>query len=401
MKGAEMIAPLSGLKIVDMTSVIMGPYATQILADYGADVIKVESHSGDTTRQIPPMRNSSMGSTFLHLNRNKRSIALDLRKKEALLAFLRLTDTADVFITNVRPSGLARLGITFEALSKSNSRLIWISLVGFGSSGPYAGRPAYDDLIQSLTAVPSMLVSAGSETPHFVPVSFNDRAVGLHAAIALLAAINHRHATGRGQFIEIPMFETMVQFSIGDHMGGNMFDPPLGPPGYQRTLSKHRRPSATKDGYITTVIYTDQHWRNFFEIIGDPERFDNDPRVGSLLTRTEHADMLYNEIAEAMRLKTTSEWLDLLSRADIPAAPLHTLDSVFTDPHLVESEFFQFVDHPTEGLVRQMSLPSKWTNWEPGAIRPAPAIGQHGMQILSEVGLSEQEIEAALLPSSK
>src|SRR5690606_5440286 len=347
------MAPLKGLRIIDMSNVVMGPYATQVLADYGADVIKVEAPRGDTTRQIPPMRNADMGCLFLHLNRNKRSVVLDLKDPDGVEALLTLASEADALVCNVRPAAMARLGLSYERLAERNPRLIWLSLVGFGSDGPYAGRPAYDDLIQGLTAVPSMLVSAGSPHPHYVPLSFNDRAVGLHAAIALLAAVNYRHHTGQGQQIEVPMFETMVQFSVGDHMGGETFVPNEGPPGYARTLTPERRPYQTADGHVCAIIYTDQHWRSFFDATGQAGRFESDPRVQSLLTRTQHAQALYQEVGERLRHQSTAYWLETLARYDIPAAPLHTLDTVFKDPHLEAIGFFQTVEHPTEGKTRQ------------------------------------------------
>jgi crotonobetainyl-CoA:carnitine CoA-transferase CaiB-like acyl-CoA transferase len=268
-----------------------------------------------------------------------------------------------------------------------------MSLVGFGSDGPYAGRPAYDDLIQGLTAVPSVLVQAGSETPHYVPLSFNDRAVGLHAAIALLATVQQRHRTGRGQAIEVPMFETMVQFTVGDHMGGHSFEPPEGPPGYARTLTKERRPYRTRDGYLCAIIYTDRHWQSFFELVGQPERFASDPRVASLLARTTHAKELYREVGEHLQARTTAEWLEAFARHDIPAAPLHTLESVMEDPHLKATGFFQEIDHPTEGRVRQMRVPTRWSDWTPPPPRPAPTLGEHTRDVLREAGVDEAIVQ--------
>lgn len=385
-------AALAGLRILDMTNVVMGPYATQILADYGADVIKIESPQGDTTRQIPPMRNPDMGCLFLHLNRNKRSVVLDLKQPECVSAFVELAVQSDVVICNVRPSALARLGITYEALAERNPRLIWISLVGFGSDGPYGGRPAYEDLMQGLTGMPAMLVQAGSEQPHYVPLSFNDRVVGLHAAIALLAAVQWRERSGLGQFVEVPMFETMTQFTVGDHMGGATFEPPAGPMGYQRTLTKERRPYATQDGFICLVVYTDKHWRSFFEAVGQADRFDKDPRVQSLRSRTTHANVLYAELAEIMRTRTTAEWLRLMSQVDIPAAPMHTLDSVVQDPHLQAVGMFDVSEHPTEGAVRQLRPPSRWSKSPPSVRSHAPNLGEHTAEVLQEVGLPDAQI---------
>src|SRR5690606_2668894 len=218
---------LAGLKIIDMTSVVMGPSATQILGDHGADVIKVESPVGDTSRMSPPKKSPDMGSSFLKLNRNKRSVRLDLKQSEHKNALVTLLKTADVFVYSVRPQAMARLGLSPDDLAKLNPRLITVSLVGFGSGGPYAGQPAYEDLIQGLTAIPSLLVRAGSEEPHYVPVSFNDRGVGLYAVNAIMIALYHRLQTGEGQFVEVPMFESMAQFTLGDHLVGRAFEPPL------------------------------------------------------------------------------------------------------------------------------------------------------------------------------
>lgn len=392
--------PLHGLRILDLTNVVMGPYATQVLADYGADVIKVENPSGDTTRQIPPMRNPDMGTTFLHLNRNKRSVVLDLRSADGREAFLALADSADAFITNVRPAGLSRLGIDYETLSARSPRLIWVGLTGFGEDGAYSGRPAYDDLIQSLTAVPEMLVRTGSDHPHFVPLAFNDRAVGLHAAIALLAAVHQRASTGVGQQVDVPMYETMAQFTLGDHMGGHTFEPPIGPPGYQRTLNPARHPYRTSDGYLTAIIYTDAHWRSFYALLGRaPEEVDADPRLASLRSRTEHSEALYREVGEALAEGTTEEWLERLATADIPAAPMHTLDSAIYDEHLEDVGFFRLAEHPTEGLLREMAIPTNWSGVNFPPPRPAPGLGEHTAEVLTEVGV-DAGVVSRLAPAS-
>jgi crotonobetainyl-CoA:carnitine CoA-transferase CaiB-like acyl-CoA transferase len=396
-----MTLPLEGLRIVDFTNVVMGPYATQVLADYGADVIKIEAPKGDTTRQIPPMRNADMGTTFITLNRNKRSVVLDLKTPEGVEALESIVQTADVFISNVRPQALARLGVSYERLSETNPRLIWLGLVGFGSDGPYAGRPAYDDLIQGLTAVPDMLVRAGSAEPHYMPISFNDRAVGLHAAIALLAAVHQRSVDGLGQEIEVPMYETMAQFNIGDHMGGLTFEPPNGPPGYTRTLNPSRRPYRTSDGYICAIIYTDAHWRSFLEAVGEADRFATDPRVSTFLARTDHAAALYQEVSDAMAHRTTAEWLALFDELDIPATPLHTLESVTHDPHLEAVGMFTVTEHPTEGLIRQMKVPTSWSRAEFPPHSPAPTLGQHTREVLKEAGMAADQIDRIAGPGDK
>lgn len=394
--GAPAGGPLAGIRILDMTSVIMGPYSTQILGDYGAEVIKIESPGGDTTRKVPPMRNSDMGCFYLHSNRNKRSVVLDLKQPAALKAFMKLVETADALVSNVRPKAMARLGISYEALAKVNPRIIILSLVGFGQKGPYAAQPAYDDLIQGLTAVPSMLVEAGSEKPHYVPLAFNDRAVGLHGAIALTAALYRREQTGVGQAIEVPMFETMVQSTYGDHMGGLTFVPPKGPPGYKRQLNKERRPYATQDGYVCVIIYTDKHWRGFASLAGQPDLLERDPRFRDIGARTVHAEAVYEFVGRVMGSRTTAGWVDVLLEADIPVAPLHTLDTVLHDPHLTATGFIQDVEHPSEGPLKQIGIPATFSE-SPGTIRRhAPRLGEQTVEVLREAGLDEAEIDRLL-----
>ncbi len=388
--------PLAGLRILDLTSVVMGPYATQILGDFGADIIKVESPAGDTTRGVTPMRNPGMGWAFLHMNRNKRSIVLDLKQPQGLEALLRLAETADAVVSNVRPRALARLGLSYDRVAAINPRVIYLSLLGFSEDGPYAGQPVYEDLIQGLTAVPNLLVAAGSPHPHYVPLSFNDRAVGLNAAIALLSAVICRQRTGRGQQIEVPMFETMVQAALGDQMGGLTFDPPIGPPGYTRTLTPERRPYATRDGYICVIIYTDRHWRSYLSLTGRGDMFDTDPRLRSIGTRNDHAHELYALLSETMLTRTTAEWLTALRDADIPVTPLHSLESLVADPHLDAIGFFDIVDHPTEGRIREMAIPSRWSEAQPSVRRRAARLGEHSVEILREAGLNDARIAGML-----
>jgi crotonobetainyl-CoA:carnitine CoA-transferase CaiB-like acyl-CoA transferase len=388
--------PLAGLKIIDISSVMMGPYATQILGDLGADVIKIEAASGDTTRQIPPMRNANMGCVFLHANRNKRSLVLNLKDPDAYQAMLAILSTADALVSNIRPRAMARLGLNYEKLAEINPRLIVINFVGFGQRGPYAANPAYEDLIQGLTAVPNMLVDAGSEKPHYVPLSFNDRSVGLQGAIALLAAVVRRASSGRGQQIEVPMFETMVQSMYGDHMGGLSYVPAAGPAGYKRQLNKQRRPFATLDGYVCTIIYTDAHWQRFADLIGKPQLMQEDARFKNITQRSEHAEAVYSLIADEMTKKTTGQWMALLKEADIPIAPLHTLESVLDDPHLNATGFFQVTQHPTEGAIREMNIPTEWSESKPSIRRHAPQLGEHSVEVLHEAGLTQDAIDKLL-----
>ena len=389
-----MSGPLAGVRIVDMTTVLMGPYATQILGDMGADVIKVEPPRGDGSRDLGPMRNPGMGPLFMHANRSKRSIVLDLKKKAGLRALLRLAKNADVLIYNVRPQAMARLGLSYEEVAAVNPRIVYVGTYGFGQSGPYAARPAYDDLIQGAAGLPSLAVRAGAEMPRYVPCTVADRTVGLNAVNAIAAALYYRERTGEGQAIGIPMFETMAQFVLGDHLGGRTFEPPLGGTGYARLLAKERRPYATKDGYICALVYNDKQWKSFFALIGRPEVLESDPRFADLGSRAEHIDELYRLVAETLATRTTAEWLVALDQADIPAMPMHTLDTLIDDPHLEAVGFFEMVEHPSEGPMRSMTVPGTWSKSQPTVERLAPRLGEHSAEILREAGYSAAEIEA-------
>ena len=388
-----MAEPLVGLRIIDMTSVLMGPYATQILGDYGADVIKIESPAGDTTRGVGPMRTEGMGHIFLHANRNKRSVVLDLKQPAGLDALLQLAKTADVLISNVRPAAMARLGVTYEKLAEANPRIIVLSLVGYGQKGPYAAKPAYDDLVQGVAGIPSLVAAAGTPEPRYVPVTIVDRAVALNAVNAILAALYSRDRTGEGQAIEIPMFETITQFVMGDHLGGLTFDPPIGPAGYPRLLTPDRRPYATRDGYICVLVYTDRNWRAFLEEIGKLDLFEKDSRFATLGKRTENISALYAMVSEAMATRTTREWLDTLERLDIAAMPMHTPESLLDDPHMRAVDFFRVVNHPTEGSIREMAVPGTWSKTQPTSRLPAPKLGQHSREVLREAGLADEVID--------
>lgn len=396
---AQQTGPLAGVRVLDLTSVVMGPYATQILGDLGADIIKLEAPTGDTTRKITPMRNADMGYMFLNLNRNKRSVVLDLKRPEGLEAFFAIVRSVDALICNVRPRALARLGITQERLAQENPRLISLSLVGFGQGGPYAEHPVYEDLIQGLTAIPSMLLAAGADRPRYLPYAFSDRSVGLHACVILLSALHARAQSGQGQHIELPMFETMAQGVIGEHMGGATFDPPNGPVGYLRSMSPNRRPYATKDGYICLIIYTDRHWRAFLELVGKGDMMDSDPRLRDIGRRTQHSDALYQLIEQEMGARSTQEWLDILHHADVPASPLHTLDSLLEDPHLQATGFLKTVEHPTEGRLRQPAPLGAWSRTPPTVRRQAPRLGEHTREVLEQAGLPADVIDQVLRTS--
>jgi crotonobetainyl-CoA:carnitine CoA-transferase CaiB-like acyl-CoA transferase len=387
-----MSGPLRDVRILDLTTVVMGPYATQILGDMGADVIKVEAPGGDTMRHVGPMRSSAMGPLFLNANRSKRSLCLDLKNEAGRQALLDLATTADILVCNVRPSAMARLGLSYADLKRVNDNIIYVSAVGYGAGGPYAGRPAYDDLIQGATLLPSFFADVNDGEPRYVPSAVADRICGLFIVNSILAALHSRNAGGGGQEVEIPMFETMASFILSDHLGGMSFRPPLDDGGYARQLSPHRRPYRTIDGHICALVFTDAHWRSFFRAIGQEDRFASDPRMRSVATRTAHIDAIYEEVAEIFLSRTTAEWEALLSEADVPFSPYHTLRTIFHDPHLTATEFFTWEDHPTEGALLGMRHPTRWSKTQPSATRPSPRLGEHNAELLREIGYDEQAI---------
>jgi crotonobetainyl-CoA:carnitine CoA-transferase CaiB-like acyl-CoA transferase len=386
------MGPLGGITILDLTTVLMGPYATQIVADMGANVIKVESPDGDIVRQLGPGRTRGMGGMFLNANRGKRSIVIDLKHPEGRDALLRLVKTADALVYNVRPQAMARLGLDYESLAAINPRLVYVGVFGYGQSGPYAAKPAYDDLIQGASTIPTLIAAAGDGTPRYVPITMADRVVGLMAVNAIMGGLMHQQRTGIGQRIDVPMFESMTEFVLIDHLGGLTYEPPLDHGGYARLLSPYRRPYKTSDGYICVLIYNDKQWRSFFESIGQPE-FLQQPRFASHAARHKHIDEIYEEVGRIFLGRTTAEWRELLERADIPVMPMHTLETILDDPHLKAVGFFRDVEHPVEGSIRQMRVPSTWSVSQPEAGGPAPTLGEHGRDILSEAGYSAEEIE--------
>jgi len=385
------MGPLEGVKVIDMTTVLMGPYATQMLGDYGADVIKVESLEGDVTRLIGPARHSGMGPVFLNTNRSKRSIALDLKKTGGRDAVLRLIKSADVLVYNVRPQAMVRLQLGYDVVAKINPRLIYAGVFGFGQDGPYAAKPAYDDLIQGATALPALMAQTGDGVPRYVPNALVDRIVGLTAVGAICASLVHRDRTGRGQRLDIPMFETMAGFVMGDHMGGLTYEPPLDKGGYARHLSRDRRPYKTSDGYICVIVYNDKQWASFFEATGRDD-LRRDPAFSTFAGRATNINTVYAELARIFEARTTAEWIDLLTKADVPVMPMHDLESILQDPHLASTGFFPVVDHPSEGKIRSMKASARWSETSVEPSRLAPRLNEHGSEILKEAGFSEDEI---------
>ena len=391
-----MSGPLHGVRVLDLTTVVMGPYATQILADFGADVIKVESPEGDNMRWVWPFRNPGMGHIFLNANRNKRSVVLDLKKDAAHEACLALAARSDVLVYNIRPQAMARLKLSYEEVRRENEKIIYVGCFGYSQRGPYAAKAAYDDLIQGAAGVPWLLKKQGSETPRYAPIIVADRSVGQQVASAVSAALFHREKTGRGQRVDVPMFEHLLQIVLGEHLGGYTFEPQLGEPGYARMLSPDRRPYETSDGYICALIYNDKQWRAFFELIGRRELVSS-PEYATAEGRSRNYDRVYGMVATEMKKRSTQEWIDALEGADIPVQRMNSLDDVMADPHLAATGYFRTVEHPSEGRIRTMAVPSEWSDSPPEYRRHAPRLGEHTVEVLREAGLSEDKIERLIL----
>lgn len=390
------MGPLSGIKVIDLTTVLMGPFATQYMGDFGADVIKVESPAGDTIRAIGPSPSPTMGPLFLNSNRSKRSIVLNLKTPEGREILLDLCREADVLVYNVRPAAMKRLGLSWEDVSAVNPRLIYAGLYGYGQNGRYAARPAYDDLIQGGSALAHLFTISGSAEPRYVPATIADRVVGLTGLSGILAAIIERSRSGVGQRVDVPMFETMVNLVLCDHLGGLTFDPPAGPAGYTRLLAANRRPLKTADGHLCALVYTDDQWRRFLAAIDREDLPQTDTRFASFGTRIDNIDHVYGWLAEVFLTRTSSEWMDLLDAADVPVMAMHTLQSVLSDPHLVESGFFDHVDHPSEGRMLRMANPVQMSATPAQAGRHAPLLGEHTVEVLEELGISPERIARLL-----
>jgi crotonobetainyl-CoA:carnitine CoA-transferase CaiB-like acyl-CoA transferase len=390
-----MSGPLHGVRILDLTTVVMGPYATQILGDFGADVIKVEPLEGDVIRQAWPFRNPGMGAIFLNVNRNKRSIALDLKRDAAREACLALAKEADVLVYNIRPQAMARLKLGYDEVREVNPRIIYVGCFGYSQRGPYAAKAAYDDMIQGASGLPWLLHKQGAAEPRYAPMIVADRSVGQQVASAVSAALYHREKTGRGQRVDIPMWEHLLQIVLSDHLGGYTYEPQHGEPGYARILTPDRRPYQTKDGYVCALIYNDKQWRAFAGIIGRPEIMSR-PEFATQEARSQNYKTAYAMVAEEMKTRPTAFWVEALERGDIPVQRMNTLDDIVADPHLKEIGYLQLVEHPSEGKIRMLAVPSEWSESKPQYRRHAPRLGEHTREVLREAGFVESHIEALI-----
>jgi crotonobetainyl-CoA:carnitine CoA-transferase CaiB-like acyl-CoA transferase len=386
-----MPGPLEGVRVLELTTVVLGPWACQTLGDMGADVIKVEPPGGDSNRQIGPARHPLMGALFLTCNRNKRSVVLDLKQPAGRDALLRLAARTDVLIHNFRPAALARLGLEYDVVRQASPGIIFCGTYGYSRRGPYRDRPAYDDSIQAASGL-AMLETTMGGTPRYLPTLVGDKTTALAVVSAIVAALFHREKTGEGQQVEVPMYETLVGYVMAEHLFGHAFDPPEGQIGYTRLLTPHRRPYPTKDGYLAVLPYLDDHWRAFAAAVGRPDLTD-DPRYRTLSARATNIGQVYAEVASILAGRTTAEWLEAFGRTSVPVMVVNSLEDVLTDEHLTATGFWHDVQHPTEGRLRLAGPPLDFSATPASIRRLPPRLGEHSREVLREAGFSDDEIE--------
>lgn len=393
--------PLKGIRVLDLTSVVNGAYATQILADQGADVIKIEDPGsgrgggGDIMRwagHVPEGAPKDMGPIFLTINRNKRSVVLDLKQERHQRALRRLIARCDVFAASVRYEGLKRLGLSYEDVAAIRPDIVYVHAAGYGSDGPYAGEPAYDDLIQSASGMADILPRTdGNPAPRLVPTLAADKISGLFMAQAVTAALLHRARTGEGQFVEVPMLECVTSFLMVEHLYDQVFEPPTGHYGYVRVINPYRKPFATKDGHIGLLPYTDRQWDLFFEAAGFGETVKSDPRFADYAARAKHTHELYALVEQAAATKTTQEWLDLLKPLSIPVVRTNRLEEVEQDAHLGAVELFPHYRHPEVGTYKAIRPPVRFARTPANIRRHPPRLGEHTDEVLGELGVEAED----------
>src|SRR6185437_7294177 len=387
MKMAAPTGPLRGLRILDLTTVLFGPFGAQTLGDWGAEIIKVESLTGDTWRNSGQFRNRGMSGQFMAANRNKRSIALDLKHPDGKAVLRRLIPTVDALVSNIRPAGLARLGFGYETCAALNPKLVYAVATGFGQDGPWRARPAFDEIIQAASGFASAMGT--DEEPAFVPSLIGDKICGVALTSAVTAALLHRERTGEGQLVEVPMLETLAAFNSIEMFGGLAFVPPIGPSGYKRM--KERRPVRTKDGWLTMLPYSGENWCVFFEAVGHGECIEQFA-VRDAVSRAKNIDKIYDKIAEIAITRTTAEWEELLLRIDVPHAAFAKITEIAEQPHLKAVGAIVTLEHPSEGKIRQARPPARFSESPAEIRRMPPRLGEHSQAILREAGFSEEDV---------
>lgn len=387
---ANRTGPLAGVKIIDMSSVVLGPFATLIFGDLGADVIKIEAgqkgKAGDMMRYAGASPTGDLGPIYTSLNRNKRSVQLDAKTEDGKTAIQAMLKEADVFFHNVRLAGMGRLGLDYESVKAINPGIVYVHCAGFGAGGPYEKRQAYDDLIQGASGFAALNAMRSGGDPEYAPSLVADKTVGLFATYATLAALYHKQKTGEGQFVSVPMLESFTFFNLVENLYGETFLPGNGKLAYTRSINANRKPYKTKDGYIGLVPYSDKQWELFFEMGGKSGVFE-DPRFSSYSARTENITELYAIIGEVALLKTTDEWLSLLDEANIPAMRYNQMDDVLVDPHLVAVDFFQTRHHPEAGDYRSMKHPVEFSATPANVAIDPPRLGADTETVLASLGL--------------
>ena len=385
-----MSGPLSGLKVLELTSVVLGPWAAQTMADMGADVIKIEAPFGDSNRQLGASRNPGMAALYLSNNRNKRSLVLDLKQESARDALLTIVKDCDVFLHNNRPQVMTKLRLEYEDIKSVNENIIYCGTYGYSKDGPYGEKGALDDSIQAASGIAALNELVLGE-PRYLPTVVADKTTAITVVYSILAALFHRERTGVGQEIEVPMFETMVSFVMAEHIWGEVFEPKMGEAGYTRLMSHHRKPYKTKDGYIAVLPYMNNHWQTFCE---KTEREDliKDERFKDLSSRVKNIDDTYSETGKILATKTTQEWLDIFAHTKVPVIVVNSLEDLFHDPHLEAVDFWQSYEHPTEGQLKMPGFPSKFSKTPASIRKHAPKLGEHSKEILAEAGIDEETI---------
>ena len=387
------MGPLQGIRVVDLTAVVLGPLATQVLADYGADVIKVEPIEGDLMRANGMSRNRGMSSTFMNLNRNKRSLAVDLKTPEGLEAVKKLISTADVLVHNMRVKAINKLGLGYEAVSQIKPNIVYCAATGFGEDGAYAGQPAFDDVIQGACGMAS-LVGSENNKPEYPPTLLADKVAGIATANAVLGALVHQARTGEGQYVEVPMFETMVAFTMTEHMGGNGFSPSIGPAGYARLLKGGRKPTPTKDGFLALLPYTEKHWEAFFTALGRKDLFEKYD-LSNRHERNKRIHELYADLRSVTANFTSAELMALCRKLDIPVTEIFSIDNIHEHDHVKSVQLFEEHEHPTEGRVVSIRPTALFAKTPSKIDKPCPNIGEQTQEILSELGFDPTFIKKA------